>query len=296
MHNKQPFVFLIVSFAFLTFNVFSQVKEFDKLEMLFDQGHYKVVYRKSNKLIDNPEFDYSKLPLFYKSISMLELSRNSRWFKRNPKSITQAIENLEELNLKGSIFNAHQHELVKIYTDLIDLQNSNLEVRNEELNHQYSFATNYLKKYLPENYKIENSSEINTVENKVIKKTDRDELVEYAKKFIGVPYVYSGTTPKGFDCSGFTAYVLENSGLIIPRRAADQERESNSLKIKSIQKGDLIFFDNGGDVSHVGIIVSNKNGKIEMIHASSSKGIIITDVTSSKYWSKRIHSYGTFFD
>jgi peptidoglycan DL-endopeptidase CwlO len=295
MRNIQHLVFLIVSFIFLSYNGISQVKEFDKLEMLFDQGHYKVVYRKSNKLIDNPEFDYSKLPLFYKSISMLELSRNSRWLKRNQKSIKQAIDNLEELNLKGSFFDAHQDELVKVYRNLNKHQNSNLDIRNEELNHQYSFATNYLKQYLPENY----DAEISTVksENSTTKKsTDRDQLVEYAKTFIGVPYVYSGTTPKGFDCSGFTSYVLENSGLNIPRRAADQERESNSLKVKSIQKGDLIFFDNGGDVSHVGIIVSNKNGKIEMIHASSSKGIIITDVSSSKYWSKRIHSYGTFFD
>lgn len=295
MRNIQHLVFLIVSFIFLSYNGISQVKEFDKLEMLFDQGHYKVVYRKSNKLIDNPEFDYSKLPLFYKSISMLELSRNSRWLKRNQKSIKQAIDNLEELNLKGSFFDAHQDELVKVYRNLNKHQNSNLDIRNEELNHQYSFATNYLKQYLPKNY----DAEISTVksENSTTKKSsDRDQLVEYAKTFIGVPYVYSGTTPKGFDCSGFTSYVLENSGLSIPRRAADQEMESNSLKVKSIQKGDLIFFDNGGDVSHVGIIVSNKNGKIEMIHASSSKGIIITDVSSSKYWSKRIHSYGTFFD
>ena len=92
MRNIQHLVFLIVSFIFLSYNGISQVKEFDKLEMLFDQGHYKVVYRKSNKLIDNPEFDYSKLPLFYKSISMLELSRNSRWLKRNQKSIKQAID------------------------------------------------------------------------------------------------------------------------------------------------------------------------------------------------------------
>ena len=294
MRNIQYLVFLIVTFIFSTFNGVSQVKEFDKLEMLFDQGHYKVVYRKSNKLIDNPEFDYSKLPLFYKSISMLELSRNSRWLKRNKTSITQAIENLEALNLKGSLFDAHQDELVKVYRNLSKLQNSNLDIRNEELNHQYSFATNYLKKYLPENYENEISVEKNT--NSATKKSNRDQLVEYAKTFIGVPYVYSGKTPKGFDCSGFTSYVLENSGLVIPRRAADQEKESNNLNVKSIQKGDLIFFDNGGDVSHVGIIVSTKNGKIEMIHASSSKGIIITDVSSSKYWSKRIHSYGTFFD
>lgn len=296
MGKKYNLIILTVGFLVLSFNGISQIKAFDKLEMLFDQGHYRIVYRKSNMLIDNPEFDFSILPKYYKSISMLELSLNSRWFKRHPKSIDEAISALEQISLSSTILYAHQNELVKVHHDLLKLKNSNPDIRNEELEHKYNFAISYLEKYLPEHTKeLEVESQY---ENEVTftKSSNRDEIIDYAKSFLGVPYVYAGTTPKGFDCSGFTSYVLENYGIKTPRRASDQESEAIKLKLKNVQKGDLIFFNNGGGVSHVGIVSANKNGEIEMVHASSSKGIIITDVTSSKYWSKRIHSYGTFLE
>lgn len=296
MSKKYNLIVLAVGFLFLSFNSISQIKKIDKLEMLFDQGHYKIVYRKSNMLIDNPEFDFSILPKYYKSMSMLELSLNSRWFKRNPKSIDEAISNLDQINLSSTILYAHQNELIKVYNDLLKLKSSNPDIRNEELEHKYSFAISYLEKFLPENIKeleVENQQEN---ELTFSKSSNRDAIIDYAKSFLGVPYVYAGSTPKGFDCSGFTSYVLENYGIKTPRRASDQESEANKLKLKNVQKGDLIFFNNGGGVSHVGIVISNKNGDIEMIHASSSKGIIVTDVTNSKYWSKRIHSYGTFLE
>ncbi|MFM8242900.1 MAG: hypothetical protein ACKN86_08860, partial [Crocinitomicaceae bacterium] len=60
-------------FLFLPFISFAQHPKFDKLEQLYDQGHYALVYRKSSRLLDNPEFDFSKLPIYYKSISSLQL-------------------------------------------------------------------------------------------------------------------------------------------------------------------------------------------------------------------------------
>ena len=90
--------------------------------------------------------------------------------------------------------------------------------------------------------------------------------------------------------------VVNHSFLLANAVHTQSHNTSIILKKLAIKKGDLIFFNNGGGVSHVGIVSANKNGEIEMVHASSSKGIIITDVTSSKYWSKRIHSYGTFLE
>ena len=66
---------LVVIFSVLSVQfAFGQNPKFDKLEMLFDQGHYKRVYRKANRLIDDPEFDFSYLPKYYKSLSLLQLS------------------------------------------------------------------------------------------------------------------------------------------------------------------------------------------------------------------------------
>ena len=64
---------LILSFTLLSNFIFSQVKEFDKLEMLYSQKHYKMVFRKSNRLLNNPEFDFSQLPNYYKSLSLFQL-------------------------------------------------------------------------------------------------------------------------------------------------------------------------------------------------------------------------------
>ena len=66
--------------------------------------------------------------------------------------------------------------------------------------------------------------------------------------------------------------------------------------MKDVQKGDLVFFDNGSGVSHVGIVVSENGQPIVMIHSSSSKGIILTNVDESDYWSQRLHGFGTFID
>jgi cell wall-associated NlpC family hydrolase len=82
----------------------------------------------------------------------------------------------------------------------------------------------------------------------------------------------------------------------IPRRAVDQQKSSKRVKEKSVQKGDLIFFNSGSGISHVGIVVSEKGEPLKMIHASSSKGVIITDLESSSYWKNRLDSFGTYFD
>ena len=68
------------------------------------------------------------------------------------------------------------------------------------------------------------------------------------------------------------------------------------VKKKNVEKGDLVFFDNGSGVSHVGIVISEKGEPLKMIHSSSSKGIIITDVSKSEYWSKRLHGFGTYLN
>ena len=82
---------LIFTFSLLSTFIFSQIKEFDKLEMLYAQKHYKMVFRKSNRLLNNPEFDFSQLPNYYKSLSLFQLVQNDLWFKRHPEAISEAV-------------------------------------------------------------------------------------------------------------------------------------------------------------------------------------------------------------
>ena len=113
--------------------------------------------------------------------------------------------------------------------------------------------------------------------------TLRHAVLEEAKKYIGIRYSSGGTTPRGFDCSGYTQYVFAQVGVSILRHERAQMEHSIIIPKEEMQCGDLVIFsntgDNGGFASHIGIYVGNN----QVIHASSSKGITISDLDSYYY-------------
>lgn len=115
----------------------------------------------------------------------------------------------------------------------------------------------------------------------------RSQIVANAKKYIGVPYLWGGTTPKGFDCSGYVQYVLRQSGISLPRTTTEQYKVGTYVSKSNLQPGDLVFLQNTyrKGISHVGIYI----GDGKMIHASSSKGVTISNLSSSYYVE---HYYG----
>ena len=117
-----------------------------------------------------------------------------------------------------------------------------------------------------------------------------DSLMNEAKKMIGVPYKWGGTTPSGFDCSGFIFYVYDKAGYDISRNSA-QGYFDRSYYVDKPQVGDLVFFKNTykQGISHVGIYVGNN----QFINANSS-GVEITSLGNS-YWSKHFDSYKRFY-
>ena len=82
-----------------------------------------------------------------------------------------------------------------------------------------------------------------------------ERLVATAKRFLGVPYVYGGESPSGFDCSGLVQYVARLNGIGLPRTSYSQFQVGTPVAESALQPGDLVFFDTGGGVSHVGIYV-----------------------------------------
>ncbi len=103
-------------------------------------------------------------------------------------------------------------------------------------------------------------------------------IVQTSFQYIGVPYVFGGTTPSGFDCSGFVRYVYANAGISLPR-AADEQFESG-YAVSNLQPGDLVFFSTYTyGASHSGIYLGN--GKF--ISATSSSGVRIDNLYDG-YW------------
>jgi peptidoglycan DL-endopeptidase CwlO len=95
------------------------------------------------------------------------------------------------------------------------------------------------------------------------------DLISYSMKFLGVPYVWGGSTPSGFDCSGFTSYVFKNSvGISLPRVSRDQQRVGTAVSLNAVQPGDLIF--RGSPAHHVGIYIGNG----QYIHAPQTGDVV----------------------
>lgn len=110
------------------------------------------------------------------------------------------------------------------------------------------------------------------------------QIASFAQQFLGVPYVWAGSSPAGFDCSGFVYYVYSRHGISLPRMADEQYHIGQRVPLNVIQPGDLVFYSTyAPGPSHVGIFVGN--GKF--IHASSGAGEVTLTAMSKPYYQAR---------
>ena len=121
--------------------------------------------------------------------------------------------------------------------------------------------------------------------------------MSYAKKFLGVPYVYGGASPSGFDCSGFTMYVFDHFGISMRHGAQAQaklgekvsaDKSSKSSLLNNLEVGDLVFFldyETMDEIGHCGIYIGDGN----FIHASSGSGycVKINSLLPGEYYNTR---------
>jgi len=126
------------------------------------------------------------------------------------------------------------------------------------------------------------------IEENWVEFTKNDEILETAKQYLGVQYVWAANGPSSFDCSGYTKYVFRENGITIPRYSGHQANVGTKIRFDELQKGDLVFFDTAkgfhGKVNHVGIYIGND----EFIHASSArKKVMITSFSQKKFYKNR---------
>ena len=126
----------------------------------------------------------------------------------------------------------------------------------------------------------------------IVKKNNpkADAIISYAKTFLGVPYRYGGSTPSGFDCSGFINYIFGNFGFSLVRSSFGLADLGETIALSNIQPGDLLFFKgsniNSSTVGHVALVVEVAPNTLKFIH-SAHGGVRIENFVTSKYYIQR---------
>ncbi|MDR2836151.1 MAG: C40 family peptidase [Bacteroidales bacterium] len=161
-------------------------------------------------------------------------------------------------------------------------EQSNTKAKNKVKTDNYSSQNNSNTN----NSQTQNSSTSGEMSEQTIKA-----VIEDAKTFIGVPYKYGGVTPEGFDCSGFLVYVFQKHNVNAKGNAVDLANQCKKIEKNQIKRGDLVFFK-GSDIKnnsigHVALIIEVSGSDFKMIHATTSKGVIINDYSQYEYWTSR---------
>ena len=120
-----------------------------------------------------------------------------------------------------------------------------------------------------------------------VPKSKGEQAVDIIKKYLGVPYVWGGTSPSGFDCSGLVQYVYKQLGINISRTSYTQVNDGRKVDKSELKAGDLVFFAKQGDVHHVGMYIGNG----QFIHAPQTGEVVkVSDLSDRNdyYTARRI--------
>ena len=114
-------------------------------------------------------------------------------------------------------------------------------------------------------------------------------VADVASDYLGAPYAYGAKGPRSFDCSGFTSHLLREFGVALLGSSMSQARQGRAVNPRRAQPGDIVYFANErGRVNHVAVVVCNGPSGLEVVHATTSRGVVRDNVSRSSYWAPRL--------
>lgn len=117
-----------------------------------------------------------------------------------------------------------------------------------------------------------------------------DSIIDNAKNYIDIKYLYGGSSESGFDCSGFIFYVFNQFNVSLSRSSSRLSKMGEIIDLKNIREGDLLFFKgrdlNSENVGHVSLVVEKKQSSFKMIHATR-RGVVVDFYDDMTYYQKR---------
>jgi len=289
------FVLMLVSTAFL-----SQDRKINGLERMLEQGNYRKLVKRVGKLEKNPRYSEHPKLFFYQALALIELKDDKKYTYGHvhvKKDIQKSIEKYWKTDPKGKVKKSFEFttEQIPYFEE---------PIKNGKAYGSSCIPPRVGEKKVPvqikdadkDNKPKENGGVIEMdAQEEIITGADVEagNMIEYAQTFIGTPYKYGGSNGDGFDCSGFTSHVNGKFGKQLPRSAQNQYNGSTKIDKKDAKPGDLVFFGKGkSSVSHVGLVKENTKEGLIMIHSSSSRGIMESNIDTNSYWKPRFVGVG----
>ncbi len=230
------------------------------------------------------------IPILFSGCMQEKISTITPEKSTDRKTVFKLHENSQEI-LRSNTNKIEELPLAKVYPLQEDneITSSSSYISNNTSNPLDELISNIEEIPVENTYSIEElTTQALTVDENWLEESKKDEIIETAERFLGVKYVWAANGPFAFDCSGFTKYVFNENGIILPRHSSRQAMIGEKISFSELQKGDLVFFDTTKEfkrrVNHVGIYIGNG----QFIHASSAgKKVMITSFNEKKFYKNK---------